>query len=210
MSIYEALNNAREEFHKLEVKKSGENKFAKYKYFELADFVIPALSVFKSHNLCAVVSFDGDLAKMTINHTVDDRSIEITSPMGSAALKGCHEVQNIGAVETYQRRYLWMAALEIVEHDALDSSEGAENPPDPKSPERPHPNSKEGKALKAARREQCPLTGKFLAVFLGVSSEPSSTAEAWREMSEEESQTVWRNLNSQEKETLRKILEDNK
>jgi hypothetical protein len=46
--------------------------------------------------------------------------------MGSAALKGCHEVQNIGAVETYQRRYLWVAALEIVEHDALDSSPGAD------------------------------------------------------------------------------------
>jgi hypothetical protein len=49
--------------------------------------------------------------------------IRITSPLGSAALKGCHEVQNIGACETYQRRYLWVAALEIVEHDALDSSE---------------------------------------------------------------------------------------
>jgi hypothetical protein len=46
--------------------------------------------------------------------------------MGSAALKGCHEVQNIGAVETYQRRYLWVTALEIVEHDALDSSEGVD------------------------------------------------------------------------------------
>jgi hypothetical protein len=44
--------------------------------------------------------------------------------MGSAALKGCHEVQNIGAVETYQRRYLWVAALEIVEHDALDATTG--------------------------------------------------------------------------------------
>lgn len=42
--------------------------------------------------------------------------------MGSAALKGVHEVQNIGAVETYQRRYLWVAALEIVEHDALDET----------------------------------------------------------------------------------------
>ena len=45
--------------------------------------------------------------------------------MGSAALKGCHEVQNIGAVETYQRRYLWVAALEIVEHDALDATTGS-------------------------------------------------------------------------------------
>ena len=52
----------------------------------------------------------------------DKSQIVITSPMGSAALKGCHEVQQIGAVETYQRRYLWVAALEIVEHDALDGS----------------------------------------------------------------------------------------
>jgi hypothetical protein len=50
--------------------------------------------------------------------------IVITSPFGSAALKGCHEVQNIGAVETYQRRYLWVAAMEIVEHDALDATTG--------------------------------------------------------------------------------------
>jgi hypothetical protein len=35
-------------------------------------------------------------------------------------------VQNIGAVETYQRRYLWVTAMEIVEHDALDSSEGVD------------------------------------------------------------------------------------
>ena len=53
---------------------------------------------------------------------------EITSPMGSAALKGCHEVQNIGAVETYQRRYLWVTAMEIVEHDALDASTGKDAP----------------------------------------------------------------------------------
>jgi len=44
--------------------------------------------------------------------------------MGSAALKGCHEVQNIGAVETYQRRYLWVTAMEIVEHDVLDATTG--------------------------------------------------------------------------------------
>jgi hypothetical protein len=46
--------------------------------------------------------------------------------MGSAALKGCHEVQNIGAVETYQRRYLWVTAMEIVEHDVLDAVTGTD------------------------------------------------------------------------------------
>jgi hypothetical protein len=52
--------------------------------------------------------------------------------MSSAALKGCHEVQNLGAVQTYLRRYLWVAALEIVEHDAIDASEGAQSTADPK------------------------------------------------------------------------------
>jgi hypothetical protein len=45
--------------------------------------------------------------------------------MGSANLKGCHEVQNIVAVETYQRRYLYVTALAIVEHDALDAVTGS-------------------------------------------------------------------------------------
>jgi hypothetical protein len=54
-----------------------------------------------------------------------DNMIIISSPMSTAALKGCHEVQNLGAVQTYLRRYLWVAALEIVEHDALDATTGA-------------------------------------------------------------------------------------
>jgi hypothetical protein len=55
--------------------------------------------------------------------------------MSSAALKGCHDVQNLGAVQTYLRRYLWTNAFEIVEHDALDATTGKEEPvkkPEPK------------------------------------------------------------------------------
>ncbi len=124
MSVYAKLNEAREKFHAIKLEKTGHNKFAGYKYFELGDFLIPALKVFRESGLCAVVSFGEDIACMTIRDVEKpDDCLTITSPMGSAALKGCHEVQNIGAVETYQRRYLWVAALEIVEHDALDSSE---------------------------------------------------------------------------------------
>jgi hypothetical protein len=45
--------------------------------------------------------------------------------MSSAALKGCHEVQNLGAVQTYLSRYLWVSVLHIVEHDALDATTGS-------------------------------------------------------------------------------------
>ena len=124
MSVYKKLNEARSQFHTLKLKKSGLNKFAGYSYFELADFLIPALEVFKRHDLCAYISFANDLATMRIVDVTDGTIIEITSPMSSAALKGCHEVQNLGAVQSYLRRYLWVTAMEIVEHDALDSSEG--------------------------------------------------------------------------------------
>lgn len=125
LNVYQRLNNARNEFHSLQLKKTGHNKFAGYYYFELGDFLIPALKVFSQHGLFACVSFDTDKASMTIRNTDrPEEMVTIYSPMGSAALKGCHEVQNIGAVETYQRRYLWVAALEIVEHDALDATVG--------------------------------------------------------------------------------------
>ena len=123
MSVYKKLNEARKKFHSLKLEKTGHNKFAGYKYFELADFLVPALGVFEEVGLLGVVSFTADIAFLHIVD-VDDPAglITITSPMSTAALKGCHEIQNLGAVQTYLRRYLWVSALEIVEHDAIDSS----------------------------------------------------------------------------------------
>ena len=125
MNVYTKLNMAREKFHEMELKKSGHNKFANYFYFELADFIIPALKIFREVRLASVISFGKETAEMRIiDIDKPDDVIIITSPMSTAALKGCHEVQNLGAVQTYLRRYLWVAALEIVEHDALDATTG--------------------------------------------------------------------------------------
>ena len=125
MNVYKRLNEARQVFHQKKLTKSGHNKFAGYKYFELGDFIIPALEIFDQVGLASVIRFGVDEATMEIvNIDKPEEKIIITSPMSSAALKGCHEVQNLGAVQTYLRRYLWVAALEIVEHDALDATTG--------------------------------------------------------------------------------------
>ena len=123
MNVYQKLSAARSDFHQTKLKKTGHNKFSNYYYFELGDFLIPALQIFKEYNLTSIISFGEKEAWMRIvdNEKPEDIII-ITSPMSSAALKGMHEIQNLGAVQTYLRRYLWVAALEIVEHDALDSS----------------------------------------------------------------------------------------
>jgi len=107
----------------MSLEKSGHNKFAGYKYFELGDFMPAINTIFSEVGLCGVVSYGQDLATLTIYDTDQQGEVSITSPMAEANLKGCHPIQNLGAVETYTRRYLWVTAMEIVEHDALDSSE---------------------------------------------------------------------------------------
>ena len=125
MNVYQKLNEARDLFHQAPLKKSGHNKFAGYSYFELGDFVVPVLEIFKQVGLTSIISFKQDEATMQIINTdKPDEVVTITTPMSEANLKGCHPVQNLGAVQSYLRRYLWVAAMEIVEHDALDSTTG--------------------------------------------------------------------------------------
>lgn len=127
MGVYKKLAEARKALRSRTLKKSGHNKFAGYNYFELGDFLHPTLEIFDALGLIGIVSFTKDQAELCIVDIEGGGEIVITSPFGSAALKGCHEVQNIGAVETYQRRYLWVTAMEIVEHDALDATTGSGN-----------------------------------------------------------------------------------
>ena len=124
MSVHKKLMQARLTLQGMKLKKSGLNKFAGYQYFELGDFIPAVQTIFNDVGLCGVISYGKEIATLTITDTEDGTSLDVTSPMSTAALKGCHEVQNLGAVETYIRRYLWVTAMEIVEHDALDSSEG--------------------------------------------------------------------------------------
>lgn len=129
MTVHKKLMEARIKLQNTELKKSGENKFAGYKYFELGDFLPQTMQIFHDLGLCSVVSFDTGYAHLCITDTEDGTTLTITSPMAEANLKGAHPIQNLGAVLSYQRRYLWLAAMEVVEHDIIDASSGSEPPP---------------------------------------------------------------------------------
>lgn len=120
MSAMAKLMQARIQLINTDLKKSGKNAFAGYSYFELGDFLHPIMRIFDDLKLAGVISFGTDLATLTIVDLEDGSEVVITSPMAGCALKGCHDVQNLGASQTYLRRYLWVTALEIVEHDAID------------------------------------------------------------------------------------------
>ena len=169
MSVYKKLIEARNILQTKQLTKSGHNKFAVYKYFELGDFLPEVQKIFKEVGLVDIISFDAELATMSL-YDVDGGSwVTFTSPMGSAALKGCHEVQNIGAVETYQRRYLYTTAMAIVEHDALDATTGAV---EPVKKAEPKPEPKPVKKIEGQK-------GEFQIVIDGS---PEGDATEWLEL----------------------------
>jgi len=168
MSVHKKLMQARVKLQSTEMKKSGLNKFAGYSYFELGDFIPHIQTIFNDIGLCGVVSFDATHATLCITDTEDGSQIVVTSPMAEANLKGAHPIQNLGAVLSYQRRYLWMAAMEIVEHDIIDAAPAAEPKPEPK----PEPVKKTPVPLKMEGRDD-------KSWHLTVEKEPGDSSVSW-------------------------------
>ncbi|MGO0884831.1 ERF family protein [Clostridioides difficile] len=124
-NIYIKLMDVRVKFSKLNLKKSGENKFANFKYFELADFLPQATDLLEKVKLCPIVTFTNDYATLTlINGENPSEQIVFTSPMRDLQLKGSNELQALGGIETYQTRYLYIQLLNITENDSFDAVSG--------------------------------------------------------------------------------------
>lgn len=122
MNVFEKLNKARIMFQEANVKKSGQNKYAGYTYFELNDILPICNKICNEIKAVCVLNFTETVATLQfIDCEKTDDIITFTSPMSEATLKGCHKVQNLGAVETYIKRYLYQNCFEIAENDALDS-----------------------------------------------------------------------------------------
>jgi hypothetical protein len=131
-----------------------------YKYFELQDIVPVALPIFLKVGLLPVTTFENDVATMTV-FNVDDPAdyINFTSPMReiepiiSAKTGGevTNAIQRLGSVETYQRRYLYMIALDIVESDSIEPQTGDNTPPatKPTAPATPEKRQEVTKTLTA-------------------------------------------------------------
>lgn len=131
MNVYEKLIKARLEFLKANVKKTGINRFAEFKYYELADIIPPATKIFNDLGLVFITTFDERSAIGELYNTENyDECIEFRSPIreltviSATGKSKMNELQGLGAEQTYQRRYLYMMCLDIVEADTFDATSG--------------------------------------------------------------------------------------
>lgn len=124
-NIYEKLQKARVLLQKKNLKKSGENKFAKFKYYELSDFIPAVNEIFAELRICSHFNLLENTAELTIFNSENlEERITFTIPTAECPVKGCTAIQALGGLNTYCRRYLYLNALEIVESDMFDSKAG--------------------------------------------------------------------------------------
>ena len=129
MNIYQKLAEARQKLKDAGLKQSGKNKGVGYTYFDLSDILPHTTKLEKELGLLSVVSFSDDEGILTIYNSEDaSEKIVFASPLRGAELRGCHPVQNLGAAETYVRRYLYLLAYEIDETESLDMQQESGKP----------------------------------------------------------------------------------
>ena len=125
MNIFEKIQTIRVKLAEDGLKKGKKNEYAGYTYYELGDFLPRIMQLCKEQKIFPVVSFTAETATLTVyDCEKPDAKVEITTPMSTAQLKACHPVQNLGAVQTYLRRYLYIAMFEIVESDKIEAAAG--------------------------------------------------------------------------------------
>lgn len=125
MEIYKKLNKVKEDLRKAQIKPSGKNKFAGYTYLELQDFLPIVQDSLQRNLLFSRIALTEKEMTLYIHDIADTEKtiVEYSVPLERAEMRGLHPVQNLGATITYLKRYLYMLAFDISEHDALDSSE---------------------------------------------------------------------------------------
>ena len=142
-NIYIKLAEARKRFLETPVKKSGVNRFAEFKYFELEDIVPVANSIFYDLGLLLVPNITYErVVGVVFNVDNPDEHINFNLPAKDPNIEDgtkMSTIQGLGAYVTYQRRYLYGVVLDLVENDAVDKTIGKND-----SGSYPPPNAEKG------------------------------------------------------------------
>jgi hypothetical protein len=147
MKVKKAIQEIRVKLQNLNIVKTGHNKFAKFRYYELADFIPNVNELCLIHGISTNFSVDNEKATLEISDIESDESVVFSVPFVTPEIKGANATQNLGGAITYIKRYLYMNAFEIVENDHFDSVTGKKEAEIPK-PDMPIPKTEKEKLQK--------------------------------------------------------------
>ena len=129
-NVYTKIMKVRKEFSETTVKKSGKNEFQNFSYLELSDFVPIAIKLCEENGLYTHINIgtitNKEYATMTVvNVDNAEEKVVYSLELPCISKEGAfnNKIQDIGKMETYIRRYLYMLFLDIAVADSVDSED---------------------------------------------------------------------------------------
>jgi len=131
IGLHHRMSQIKMELSKCKIPKSGHNKFSNFYYHELTDFMpfINELNVkhgvnaypkfLKQEGICVLTLVNSDDKEDFYDVVIPYIDAEMLSKGGGASVVDA--IQRLGSTITYNRRYLYQSAYDIVESDGVDS-----------------------------------------------------------------------------------------
>ena len=149
MTLNEKIIHIRKELQDTNLKKTGKNKFGGFDYFELKDFLPTVNALEEKYHVNDTVSVECDdygreniiltfidcdmpeirqeyklpfkIYDTPVNRKEDKETGEVRE------VKSMQDIQYLGALNTYYKRYLYLNALGITDGDVIDAIDPASN-----------------------------------------------------------------------------------
>lgn len=129
MNLYQKVAKIKGEISSMKFSKTGWNKFTKFSYFQLDDFEPTIEKLCSQYGVVTYFQFEMNCAHMIVLNCDDpSQAITVDSPVEVTFGKSGAAMQDIGSMQTYARRYLFMSFFGITESDLLDEVAGMNTP----------------------------------------------------------------------------------
>ena len=129
-NVYQKLSELRIKIQdNKKIKKTGQNKYAKFSYWELDDFLPTVKKYMAELGVLSSFIIDKETAYLTFTNCdkTDEKIVfeSLTAEDASQQIK--NPIQLLGCKITYLRRYLWIIALELTEKDSVEALAGEDD-----------------------------------------------------------------------------------
>lgn len=124
-SLNESIIDIRVKLQKAKLKKSGKNDFAKFDYFELADFLPKLNELMQEEKINDRFYIKDDYAILELIKGDERQEYKIPftqfeTPLNKQGQPSMQEIQYFGALNTYYKRYLYLNCWGITDGEVID------------------------------------------------------------------------------------------
>ena len=131
LNLNESIIKIRVKLQNSKIKKSGKNKFAGFEYYELGDFLPKLNELMLEENINDLFTIEKDEVKLVLMKGEEKQEYKMPfrifeTPLTKDGKQSMQDIQYLGALNTYYKRYLYLNAFGITDGEVIDSMNSEE------------------------------------------------------------------------------------